>query len=966
MFKKYFLASFFLLFSSPLFSQTFSLSGNIKDATDSSSMIGVNVLLSNIKDSTQKTGTISDANGYFKMDGITAGRYILKLVYLGYKTKQRPLNITDNTYLGTVAMKTETTDLKGVTVEGHQIRATQLGDTTQFHADAYKTHPDASAEDLVTKMPGVTSDNTGVKVNGETVQQVYVDGKPFFGNDPTLALKNLPAEVIDKIQIFDKLSDQATFTGFDDGNSQKTMNIQTRHNKSEGIFGKVYGGGGTEETFLAGGNLNIFEGDRRISILELSNNVNQQNFSTQDLLGVIGNNSGQNRGGGGGNFGGGGGGNGSGNSSNNFLVGQQGGITTTNSFGINYSDVWGKKIKVSGSYFFNSTNNNNNTLITRNYFTSTDTLNNYNENDNPAQAINYNHRFNLRMEYTIDSFNTIIFTPNISFQQNNTTNGTIATDSLGNYLSSQTVNHSSSNYSGYSGSGNLLIQHKFTKLRRTISLNLSPSLNEKTGNGAYYSMNNYYSSGDFTLLNQNFNSYSNSNSLSANLTYTEPVGKKGQILASYSPSISKSYSDKETHNFNDTTQSYSILDTFYSNRYNSLYNVQKGGVSYRIGDKRYNLMFGVNYQYAMLTGDQVFPYSLTIPQKDFSNILPNAFFNYRFADGRNLRIMYRTNIAAPSVTQLQDVVDISNPLLLKTGNPSLKQDYENTLIVRYGQTKSKSAHNFFVYIYLNYINDYIGNATYQPLHDSLFSGQYMAKSFIINKGSQLTLPINLNGYLNERTFVTYSIPADIIKSNLNFNGGISFVQTPGSINNKTNYSDNYAPSLGVVLSSNISEKLDFTLSYTGTYNYVKNTLETSANNNYYNHTAGFKINWIFLKSFVFNTNINNSYYTAFAGTGNQNYFLWNTYLAYKLLKKQALEIRFTCYDMLNQNKSVSRTVTETYVQNSFQQVLKQYFMLQLTYTIRNFKGTPPTDNSKNEHEQHFPGMRPWGDGSRIQ
>ena len=957
------LLSLFLFTSFGVRAGGFSVSGVVKDVADSSVLTGVAVMLTSVDDTTQKTGSVTDMSGVFQIADIAPGKYTVSLAYLGYRARRRTVEVMGDTWMGTLVMRGESTTLKGVTVESHQIRAEQNGDTTQFHADAYKTHPDASAEDLVTKMPGVTSDNNGVKVNGESVQQIYVDGKPFFGNDPTLALRNLPAEVIDKIQIFDKMSDQATFTGFDDGNSQKTMNITTKRNKSEGIFGKFYGAGGTDDTYLGGGNLNIFDGDRRISILALTNNINQQNFSTQDILGVLGNSGGQNRGGGsgsGGAFGGGGGGGGS----NNFMVNQQGGITTTNSIGLNYSDSWGKKVKVMGSYFYNSSNNTDNSTIRRNYFTSTDTSNVYNETDVPALTTNYNHRFNLRLEYTIDSYNSIIFTPSLNLQQSGSSSGTLATDSLGVVLSSQTVNNSTSNYSGYSSSGNLLIQHKFHKSRRTISLNLSPSVNEKSGSGAYDASNEYFAGHTSNVLNQNYTLNNLGYGLGASVNYTEPVGKKGQFMFNYSPSFSKNFSDKETSNFSDTTHAYTNLDTFYSNKYNSLYTTQKGGVSYRIGDKKFNFSFGVNYQYSELGGSQTFPYALTVPQKTFSDLLPLMFFNYRFADGRNLRIIYRTNISAPSVTQLQDVVDVSNPLLLKAGNPDLKQDYEQTIVIRYGLTKSKTAHNFFVYMYGNFISNYIGNATFQPSRDSSFQGPFMANPVVINKGSQLTLPVNLNSYWNGKAFVTYSVPFDAVKCNLNFNGGISYTRTPGLVNNQFNFSNNTVPTAGIVLSSNVSEKVDFTVAYTGNYNLVKNTEAVSANNNYYSHTASAKVNLIFLKHLVFNTNITNSYYAAFAGTAPQNYFLWNTYLAYKLMKKQALEVRLTCYDMLNQNQSIARTVTETYVQNQTSQVLRQYLMLQFTYTIRNFKGAPPAINAdENRGERdHMPGFRPGGGG----
>jgi hypothetical protein len=948
----------FLLFTfyiQNVFAQSYVVTGRVLDSKDTLTLIGVTAVLTSEIDTTQKKGAVTDENGNFTITGVADGRYNFKLIYLGYNTVSRSLTVAGgDVALGTIRMSSVARELKGVTISGQQIRAEQRGDTSQFNAGAYKTNPDADAEDLVKKMPGITSDEKGVKVNGETVQQVYVDGKPFFGTDPSLALKNLPAEVIDKIQVFDKLSDQSSFTGFDDGNGQKTINIITRKNKGEGIFGKVYAGYGTDDRYIAGGNLNIFNGQRRISILGLSNNINQQNFSTEDIVGATGG-SGQTRGGRGssGRSGGSSGWSGGGNSSNNFLVGQQGGIATTHALGFNYSDNWGKKVKVTGSYFYNSADNVNSTLTTRNYFTSDDTTNIYNEISN-SESKNINHRVNMRLEYTIDSFNSITFTPGISFQQYNASAHTIASTTFENKVLSRTLINSGAKNEGFNGNGNLLIQHKFQKPRRTISLNLNTALNEKEGDGSYFSESVFDGIG--TTIDQQYTLFNNRNNVSGNLTYTEPIGKSGQIMANYNPSVTESHSDKLTYNLDTAENTYTNLDPKFSNQYDNTYVTHRGGLSYRVGDKKLNFNVGVNGQYATLKGEQTLPQLFTV-EKEFKNILPNAMFNYRYGDGRNLRIMYRTSTNPPSVTQLQNVVDITNPLILKTGNADLKQDFEQTFIVRYGATKSKNSNSLFANLFANYITDYIGNATYMPTTDSVFKDAVTNTDIIIKRGSQLTRPVNLDGYASLRSFVTYGFPVKFLKSNLNLNAGFNYTRAPGLINNYLNYSNNYIPSGGVVLSSNISENVDFTLAYTANYNVVKNTVQKVGDNNFYNHTASFRFNYIFRKHLVFNTNVTHNYYTAFSGTGDQSYFLWNAYIGYKLLKSRALEARITAYDILKQNRSINRTVTDVYVENSNTQVLQRYFMLQLTYTLRSFKGSGPAPASDTERPNDI-GERP--------
>jgi hypothetical protein len=389
-----------------------------------------------------------------------------------------------------------------------------------------------------------------------------------------------------------------------------------------------------------------------------------------------------------------------------------------------------------------------------------------------------------------------------------------------------------------------------------------------------------------------------------------------------------------------------VFDTSLSNKYKSTYTVQRGGLSYRFGDKDINLMIGSNLQYSVLDGTQDFPAPLQI-NRYFFNVLPNAFFNYRLKGGRNLRIFYRTNITPPSVTQLQKVIDVSNPLQLTTGNINLKQDYEQTLVVRYGLTRPKSGHNFFIYAYSNYVSNYIGNATYSVAR----ADSTLDNGIILKRGAQLTAPVNLNYYTNNRLFLTYGIPWDLIKCNLNFTGGINYTHVPGKFDTITTYSNNIVPSAGIVIGSNISQKVDFTLSYTGTYNFVKNSLQAQANNNYYNHTASLRFNWLFYKGFVFNTNITHSYYSTFSSAvGNIDYLLWNAYIGYKFMKNRALEARISAFDLLNENKSVTRTVAANYVENDVTTVLKQYFMFQLTYTFRNFKGVMPQEEQRDNND----------------
>ncbi|MCW3074950.1 MAG: hypothetical protein JWP69_2019, partial [Flaviaesturariibacter sp.] len=358
MYKKIILAALAFFFIHGLAAQNFTLSGRLQDTENGASLQGATIILKSIRDTTITQTTYTDTAGHFQFDQLGRDSFRISFSSIGFETLVRTVRIDSaDVVMPPVSLPRSSKELAGVVVISTTPPATQKGDTVQFNASQYKVNPDASSEDLVRKIPGITVENGVVKANGENVQKVTIDGRELFGDDATAALRNLPAEIIDKIQVFDRLSDQAQLTGFDDGNTNKGINIITKANMRNGQFGRVFAGYGTDERYSAGGNTTFFKENRRVSLVGNFNNVNQQNFSQQDLLGVTSSGNNQRGGGGGGRPQGGGGGNFGGGNTGNFLVGQQNGINRTNAFGINYSDIWNKNVTVTGSYFFNDTKN---------------------------------------------------------------------------------------------------------------------------------------------------------------------------------------------------------------------------------------------------------------------------------------------------------------------------------------------------------------------------------------------------------------------------------------------------------------------------------------------------------------------------------------------------------------------------------------------------------------------------------
>ena len=920
------------------------IQGHITDQQSGAPLVNANVQLMSLTDSAMLS-RITDASGYFRFTIPVRDSFLFSFSFVGYSPVSRKIMVDSaDVILDIAAVSGSSSDLATVIIRTSVSPISQKGDTLQINASQFKVNPDASGEDLIRKVPGVTIENGQVKAQGENVQKVTIDGRELFGDDATAALRTLPAEIIDKIQIFDRLSDQAQFTGFDDGNTTKAINIVTKANMRDGQFGRIFAGYGTDNRYQAGGNATLLKNNRRISIVGNFNNVNQQNFSQQDLLGVTSNNRGGNRGGGGGRSRGGGGsprggqgGNMSFGSSGNFLVGQQNGINRTNALGVNFSDVWGK-VNVSGSYLFNNTNNKTSEISNQQYFSG----NIFNQTDN-SDGDNTNHRFNLRLEWKPDSNNQVIITPNISFQKNLadrilTTNSFTASKQI-----SSTTNTTNSNRIGNNLNNTILWRHSFAKRGRSFSVNLNTSTNSREGEvyvntfqRTFDTVNNPVDEQTSRFTDQDNGGYQ----VSANFVYSEPLAPKTQLQLNYQPSFSKSSANQEAYRYNASEGAYNLFDTSLSNRFDNTTRAQNAGISFRYGDRDNQFSIGASYQQNTLMSEQDFPKALDV-KKTFNNILPNAMLRLKLSARSNLRLFYRSNTNNPSVTQLSDVIDITNRPFISAGNPDLKQQYTNMMSGRYTFTNTGKGLLVMGNIYYQTARDYVTNASFINAGSSDTVINFGTNPITLSPGEQLSIPVNMDGYRSVRSFVTLSFPVKFIKSNFNLNGGVSFSRLPGTLDGRTSISNNTSYSAGAVIASNVSEFVDFTVSYTANFNMVENELQKQLNDNYFQHVASVQLNLLSKNGWFFQNDLNNQMYRGLTQGFNQDYTLWNMSVGKKFLANRKGELKLSVFDLLKQNRSIVRNVTEFGIEDIQNDVLQQYFMLTFTYNLRNF-GTAAT------------------------
>ena len=537
---------------------------------------------------------------------------------------------------------------------------------------------------------------------------------------------------------------------------------------------------------------------------------------------------------------------------------------------------------------------------------------------------------NARISYKPSEKDEILLMPNMSFQKNNSNSISTGVTFLdGEELnSSETTKHTESH--GYNISGELLWRHKFNKDGRTFSANIKGGLNKNDSESDQTIILNGVST------EQKVDNNSNGHNYGANLMYTEPISDNQQLSLSYNANFTNSTTDKITDEIAESGISH---DPYLTSNYSSDYFTQSAGAGYRLNSEKIRFMVNLNYQRADLNGHQYFPYKDEMnykTSKSFNSFLPMVMFDFIPEQNKSLRFMYRSSSTSPSVTQLQQTIDNSNPLQLSQGNPELDQIVDHTLSVRYITSNIDKATNWMFNVNLTKKFDYIGSSVFIADEElTLDNGLTMVD------GAQMTTPVNLNGYLSTGANASFGFPLDFIMSNMNVSAAINYIKTPGIQNDVKLNTKSLSVVPGLSITSNISQDIDFTLNYDIDFQKVKNTINKESNYNYLTHSANAKVNWVIWNGIIFENNLNWKYYGGSSMDKAEQIWRWNVSIGKKFLKNNRAELKVIAYDILNQNRSFSRTVTDTYIQNSYTNVLGRYFMLSLTYNLQNFKKTTP-------------------------
>lgn len=867
----------------------------------------------------------SDLDGFVTSTIPGNKELILQVKFVGYKTYSK---IISGSLPDTIKMVKDGILLNQVQINAEKIAVQVKNDTIQFNAGAFNVKPNDVAEDLLKKLPGVQVETDGtVKAQGETINKITVDGKPFFGTDPKMATKNIPADAIDKVEIFDRKSDQATFSGFDDGSAEKSINFTLKPDKKKAKFGRVEAGYGTKDRYESSFTYFNFNNTRQISILGMSNNANKSGFTMEDASSFM-NASGAGAQGG---FGGGGGGRGFGGGGGGFgglLSANTLGINQNSSGGINFKDNFGKKVEFTGSYFLGSGNSETQDKIFRENFVPGNPY--FSNIESSSSTTNLSHRFNFSIEYKIDSSNSIKFEPNVTIQ-NNTSNSLTITNNYKNNIDSLSNSRVSLNEDRNSWriGGQFLFRHKFKADGRTLSVSVNPRLSDSKATTYNISRTKVFDNSFFKdTTNYEIINDQTGMGFNSNVSYTEPLSKTLSLESAYSYNFDENARDRNTNSFNEADQDYTLYEGLLSNNFKNDYATHRASLSLQIKKLKYQITFTGAYQHALLSSESINenkPFSIS-----FNNILPSANARFNFSKTRSLNINYNTNTRQPSIDDIQPIPDLSDPLHIKIGNPDLGQEFTHTLRANY--RSFDMAKNQFMSIFIR--------------------GDYTLDKIVTNSttsffGAETSRKLNADGYFSGGLYINFGMPYK--KFNFNVGSNNSYRREISFINDEKNLGDIYTNGLNLKAIFNPNDKMEYSLGGNASRTVSTYSLQTRQNSSYNDLSANLSARVELPYNFRIESDASFTQRSGLANGFNQHFTIWNASITKAFLSNKAFEITIKGYDLLNENIAVNRNTTSTYVEDVNSLTLGNYFMLTARYYINRPKNNMP----KGADMQHF-------------
>ncbi len=901
-----------------------TIKGIVSD-TAAADMPFATVMLLNPSDSNLVNFTRCDDKGAFAFKNVKNTAYLIKASYVGYIPFQQyvPVSTAEINDLGTLRMKLINTELNEVVIKAARSTLTFRGDTIEYDAASFKVPPGSTVEDLLRRLPGIDVDAEGnIKAQGKDVQRLYVDGKTFFGNDPKAATQNLGAETISKVQIYDEKSEQSKLTGVDDGKETKAMNLELKDEFKKGTFGKISAAVGTENRWSGRGNFNKFNKKGQFSVIGYGNNINQTGLTWDDLGEFKGQNTWNNNDNVDFGFNSGGGGRVFSFDDNDIPISFNDGRGFTKNYGggtnYNYDH---KKIKANISYFYNQTDLDLDQYSYRQTFTpvgsfsNTDTL--------VRDEFRDNHNVSGRLEYEIDSSNTLILNAKARVSGKNDEESRLQRFNEAERLLS--INNGSE-LASHSLNGSAIFRHKFRKKKgRSFAVSSAFGQSENDWAEEFFSNNRQLANmGNSTIIRQKNDKTGANSGFRASALYTEPITKKWfwELFTNYAHSDNTD--NRQVFNPDNEGKRVDSLSLWFNNTIG----YRRAGTSVRYNYNGVNVSGGVAAQQFKLKGKYAFDADeplLDVPfERTYNNFVPYIDLSYEPTENSDISGSYNYEVSTPDIDDLRPVPNVSNPLFRSEGNPDLRTTHSHEISVGYSRWNPATFNNLYTYIDLNLYDDQVAyNQTIE---------------FIDSLGVRSTTrPENVDGAYEVSSYANYGFPIIKTKLTMNINGGFNLEHTPSFINGVRNETDN--------INWNLRPRLSYTpnpnliLSADGSFNWrnARYSIQSEQNQKIRSYTANASIKWQVIPKTFLESNFNYSKFKNVTLGFEREVPLLNASVRRLLGKSNKIELRLAAFDVFNRRVTVNQNVSQTFISNSVSNTLARYYMLSVSYNMRGYE-----------------------------
>lgn len=911
------------------------IKGKVVDG-EGESLPGASLQLVSLPDTVSAGFLLSDTKGAFTFKNVKPGNYYFAATMVGMDGVGKEIAVSDTTKiinLGNITLLEAAVTLKEAVVTAIRADVVTKQDTIEFNAGSFHTAPNATVNDLLKKLPGVEIGSDGsITSNGKSITKILIDGKEFFGDDPQMATKNLPSNMVDRVQVVDRKSDFARMTGVDDGEEETVINLTVKKDMNNGWFGNVSGGYGTDDRYQGSFVINRFSNGNQITLLGGANNINDRGFSDR----------------GAGNFRG---------------FGGSSGIEKAQRFGLNFNVGNGDKFRVGGNVLYSHTDRVSSTRkYTQNLLPDSVS---YQSSNSLSRDKGHNVSSDFRIKWEIDEYNTFEFRPNFSINFRNSMSNDSSLLQAGDRLMSRVNrnrNDQTNKGTNVSTGGNLIFNHKFAnRPGRSMSFQINYSMSNNHQKSTAWNDIEYYRLGTDSLTYRFSDNKTWNNNVRARVTWTEPLGdvKKGNFLQfSYRLQYRWNNADKFTYNLPnpgdienfvpviyDKVPEGGVLSEQLSNSFRNNYFNQEIQAGYRKVSKKMNFDAGVLLTPSMSKSIDRINDARNIPERWVWNVSPYARMRFKYGENSSLRLNYRGRTEQPSMSQLQPVADVSNPLNIKVGNPDLKPTFTHRIEFNLHDYRPSSMQALMVMFNASYTQNTIVTKTTTNRET----------------GGRTTTYTNENGNTNIFGMVMLNRPLRNrrLRFNLRMNG--NYTSNPGYINGEFNRTDNLrlSPSAGFTFSNEI---VQISVNPSFSWSQASNSLPNQANRITKSYGC---YSWGSLDlpfGLAFNYDLRYSDQSGMSAGYDSRQTLLNTEITYSFLSDRSLTFSAKAYDLLGQKKSISRSVSANSIVDSESLDLTRYFMFSLTYNFNTLKkkGKGPTGEDVEEFGPGRGGRGPMG------